>query len=63
MADLLFLARLAKGDVLVLSRLCARDAFSLDELQELAKLLCIRQDAATAQRAVDTSMKRLEKRR
>ena len=63
MADLLFLARLAKSDVLVLSRLCARDAFSLDELRELAKLLRIRQDAATAQRAVDASMKRLEKRR
>ncbi len=63
MTDLLFLARLAKSDVLVLSRLCARDAFSLDELQDLAKFLRIRQDAATAQRGVDASTKRLAKMR
>jgi hypothetical protein len=61
--DLLFLARLAKGDVMVLTRLCARDAFSYEELQELAKFLRLRQDAATAQRAVDLSLRRLEKRR
>lgn len=63
MADLLFLARLAKGDILVLTRLCGRDAFSYEELQELARLLRLRQDAATAQRAVDVSMRRLEKTR
>jgi hypothetical protein len=61
MADLLFLARLARSDVLVLTRLCARNAFSLEELRELARLLRLRQDAATAQRAVDASMRRLEK--
>lgn len=60
MTDLLFLARLAKGDTLVLVRLCARDAFTLEELRELARLLKLRDDANTAQRAVDTSMKRLE---
>lgn len=63
MTDLLFLARLAKGDTLVLSRLCARDAFTLSELRELEKLLRLRHDAATAQRAVDASMKRLERTR
>ncbi len=61
MADLHFLALVAKCNSLVLSRLCARDAFSLEELRELAKLLKYRQDAATAIRAVDVSMKRLEK--
>jgi len=63
MTDLLFLARLAKGDTLVLSRLCARDALSLEELRELARLLRIRGDAKTAERAVDASMKRLERMR
>lgn len=63
MADLLFLARLAKGDTLVLVRLCGRDAFTLEELRELARLLRLRQDAGTAQRAVDASMKRLERMR
>lgn len=62
MADLLFMARLAKGDTLVLARLCARDAFKLDELRELARLLRIRGDAKTAEMAVDASMKRLERR-
>jgi hypothetical protein len=63
MPDLQFLARVAKGDTLVVVRLCARDVFSLEELQELAKLLRLRKDAATALRAVDVSMKRLEKAR
>ena len=63
MCDLQFLERVAKGDVLVISRLCARDAFSLEELRELARLLRLRQDAVTALRAVDVSMKRLEKAR
>ena len=63
MTDLLFLARLAKGDTMVLSRLCARDAFTLEELCELARLLRLRGDATTAERAVDASMKRLERTR
>lgn len=63
MTDLLFLARLAKGDTMVLTRLCGRDAFTLEELRELTRLLRLRQDASTAQRAVDASMKRLERTR
>lgn len=63
MTDLLFLARLAKDDTLVLSRLCPRDAFTLEELRELEKLLRLRHDATTVQRAVDASMKRLERMR
>ena len=63
MTDLLFLARLAKGDTMVLSRLCARDAFTLEELHELARLLRLRGDATTAERSVDASMKRLERMR
>lgn len=63
MADLLFLARLAKGDTLVLTRLCHRDAFTPEELRESARLLRLRQDAGTARRAADASMKRLEGKR
>jgi len=60
MVNLSFLARLAKGDVLVLTRLCGRDAFSVEELRELSKLLRLRDDAVTARRAVDASLRRLE---
>lgn len=62
MTDLSFLARLAKGDVLVLTRLCGRDTFTVEELRELEKLLRLRKDAATAARAVDASLRRLEER-
>ncbi len=61
MSNAILLARLAKGDTLVIVDMVRRRAFSRDELLQLAKFLRLRKDANVALRKVELALRRMEK--
>ncbi len=61
MSNAILLARLAKGDTLVIIDMVRRRVFSHEELLQLEKFLRLRRDANVALRRVEQALRRMEK--
>ena len=61
MSNAIFLARLAKGDTLVVIRFVQSGALSREELLQLEKFLRLRKDANVALKTVERALRRMEK--
>ena len=61
MSNAIFLARLAKGDTLVVIRFVQSGALSREELLQLEKFLRLRKDANVALKKVEQALRRIEK--
>lgn len=61
MSNAVFLARLAKGDTLVIIRFVQSRTLSREELLQLEKFLRLRKDANVALKTVEQALRRMEK--
>jgi len=61
MSNAVFLARLARGDTLVIVRFVQSRTLSREDLLQLEKFLRLRKDANVALKTVEQALRRMEK--